>query len=285
MTPPFGTGPQPFPDPALQYRHTAMEPSALLDAALASARAASEIALRGWTQGARVDVQSKGAGDVVTVTDLAAETAAIAQIRARFPDHAILSEEAGADGTRSDFLWVIDPIDGSVNFAHGLPDFAVSVACLHRLQPLIGIIIEPARAISYTAVRGAGALRNGEQMRVSSCAELRQALLGTVFPKPGAATMAAYLPALHAALDTAQGVRRSGSMVLDLARLAGGQLDGFWQVGMKAWDLAAGSLLIEEAGGRIHLRNAAGTSSILEATSCVAAGPALFEALARISHR
>lgn len=259
-----------------------MDHAALLDVALASAHAASEIALQGWQQLERIEIQSKGAGDVVTSTDYAAEAAAIARIRHACPDHAILSEEAGADGAHSDYLWVIDPIDGSVNFSHGLSDFGVSVACLYRLQPVVGVVVEPARGHTYSAARGAGAWRNGRRLQVSACADLQHALIGTVFPNPGAPFMETYLPALHAALDTAQGVRRSGSMVLDLARVASGQLDGFWQAGMKPWDLAAGSLLIEEAGGRFDLRGTRGTSSILDATSCVAAGPRLFEALDRL---
>lgn len=258
---------------------TEMDLSALLAVAVESAHAAAEIALRSWRQLGDVDVLSKGSGDLVTSTDYAAEAAAIGKIRSVYPDHSILSEEAGADDLRSAYLWVIDPIDGSVNFAHGLADFAVSVACLYRLQPVVGVIVEPVAGNVYSAVRGAGASCNGRTIHISACTDLKQALLGTVFPKPGAPIMETYLPALHAALNTAQGVRRSGSMVLDLARVASGQLDGFWQVGMKPWDLAAGNLLIEEAGGRLDLRGTRHTPSILDATSCVAAGPNLFEAL------
>lgn len=259
-----------------------MDHSALLAVALESARAASEVALQGWAQRDRIEISAKGAGDVVTAIDYAAEAAAIGVIRRTCPAHAILSEEAGSDGVRSDYLWLIDPIDGSVNFAHGLADFGVSVACLYRSLPVAGVIIEPVRGHTYSAVRGAGAWRNGSRIHVSMCGDLKQALLGTVFPKPGAAAMETYLPALHAALNVAQGVRRSGSMVLDLARVASGQLDGFWQVGMKAWDLAAGSLLIEEAGGRLDLRGTQGMASILDASGCIAAGPGLIEALGRL---
>ncbi|MGE0013116.1 MAG: inositol monophosphatase [Azoarcus sp.] len=251
----------------------------LLTVALDAARAASELARRGWLQRDSIKVADKGAGDVVTSIDLAAEAAAIHIIRKACPDHAILSEEAGGDGVESDYLWVIDPIDGSVNFAHGLADFAVSVACLHRGEALVGVIIDPMRGDTYSAIRDGGAWRNGNRLHASTCRELKHALLGTVFPKPGAATMTAYLPALGAALNTAQGVRRSGSMVLDLARVASGQLDGFWQVGMKAWDLAAGSLMIEEAGGQLDLRGAA---SVLDTRSCIAAPPELLGALARL---
>jgi len=259
-----------------------MDHSALLAVALESARAASEVALQGWRQRERIEILGNRTGDIVTTIDYAAEAAAIGTIRSACPDHAILSEEAGADGVHPDYLWVIDPIDGSVNFAHGLADFAVSVACLYRLQPMVGVIIDPVRGDTYSAVRGIGARRNGSPIHVSVCSELKQALLGTVFPKPGAPAMETYLPALHAALNTAQGVRRSGSMVLDLARVASGQLDGFWQVGMKPWDLAAGSLLIEEAGGRVDLRGTQGVSSILDASSCIAANPGLIEALGRL---
>ncbi|TVT52186.1 MAG: inositol monophosphatase [Azoarcus sp. PHD] len=264
---------------------SAFDGERLLAVARDAAGAASRIAHQGWLQRDSIEVADKGAGDVVTSIDLAAETAAIGIIRSECPDHAILSEEAGGDGVESDYLWVIDPIDGSVNFAHGLADFAVSVACLHRGQALVGVIVDPVRGDTYSAIRHGGAWRNGSPIRVSSCSALKYALLGTVFPKPGAPAMAGYLPALGAALNTAQGVRRSGSMVLDLARVASGQLDGFWQVGMKAWDLAAGSLMIEEAGGRLDLRgaqNTGPTASVLDTRSCIAAAPDLLEALARL---
>ncbi len=249
----------------------------LLDTALQSAAAAAQEILGGWQDRAGLQVADKGPGDLVTSVDRAAEAAAIAVIRAARPEDALLAEESGATG-ESDFLWVIDPLDGSVNFAHGLPHFAVSVACLHKGRPVVGVIIDPMRAETFSAIRRGGAFLNGSPIRVSSCTRLDQALLGTVFPKPRSPLMTGYLPGLTSALTAAQGVRRSGAMVLDLAYVASARIDGFWQAGMKAWDMAAGCLLVEEAGGSIAFDGGA-TTSLLDARGCIAAPPGLLEQL------
>lgn len=250
----------------------------LLNIALHSAAAAAREIVSGWEDRASLQVADKGPGDLVTSVDRAAEAAAIGSIRAARADDAILAEESGATG-ESDFLWVIDPLDGTVNFAHGLPHFAVSVACLHKGKPVVGVIIDPMRAETFSAIYRGGAFLNGHPIRVSSCARLDQALVSTVFPKPRSSLMTDYLPGLTAVLAEAQGVRRSGSMVLDLACVASGRVDAFWQVGMKAWDMAAGCLLVQEAGGTIALDGGA-TTSLLDARGCIAAPAGLVAQLA-----
>lgn len=261
---------------------TTPEPSAdqLLAAARASAASASEIISQGWKDRAVLKVHEKGAGDLVTSIDHAAEAAAIGVIRDSFPQHAILAEESGQSG-HSDYLWVIDPLDGSVNFAHGLPHFAVSIACLIRGTPVAGVIVDPLRGEVFSARRGGGAWLDDKRLAVSDCNDLQRALLATVFPKPGSALLTTYTPGLVRALNCARGVRRSGSMVLDLAYLASGRIDGFWQTGMKAWDLAAGTLLVEEAGGLVELSGGA-APTILSASACIAAPPDLITALRQL---
>ncbi len=255
--------------------------SRLLAVALEAAERAGEQVECGWRQRDSIEVACKGAGDLVTSVDFAAETAAVDVILRACPGHAILSEEAGTRTGRSAYLWVIDPLDGSVNFAHGVPHCAVSIACLYAGEPVVAVIADPLRNETWTAMRGCGAWQANTALRVSSCDRIGEALLATVFPKPHDPRMSAYMPALHAALLAAQGVRRSGSMVLDLAYLASGRMDGFWQAGMRAWDLAAGHLLIEEAGGRMILLGEP-EATILDAEACVAASPGLITALAQM---
>lgn len=255
----------------------------LLNVALRSAAAAAREIVSGWQDRANLQVADKGPGDLVTSVDRAAEAAAIGSIHSARPEDAILAEESGATG-ESDFLWVIDPLDGSVNFAHGLPHFAVSVACLYKREPIIGVIIDPLRGETFSAIRNGGAFLGDRPLRVSSCTRLDQALVSTVFPKPRSPLMNDYLPGLNAVLSEAQGVRRSGSMVLDLAYVASGRVDGFWQVGMKAWDMAAGCLLVREAGGTIVLYDGV-TTSLLDARGCIAAPAGLVAQLAPLVGR
>ena len=266
--------------------HRPATPESLLTVALQAASAAADEVMRGWHNRASIAVADKGMGDLVTTTDRSAEALAIAAIRTHRPDDAILAEESGvsAGGEHNEWLWVIDPLDGTVNFAHGLPHFAISVACLQNEKPVVGVIIDPVRGEIFRAVRNAGAFLNDRPIRVSRCNDLQQALLGTVFPKPRSAQMGAYVPGLIRGLTEAQGLRRSGSMVLDLAYVASGRLDGFWQTGMKAWDMAAGCLLIEEAGGIVMLDGDAHVS-VLEASGCIAANPSLIERIRTLSSR
>ena len=204
--------------------------------------------------GRALQVSNKGAIDLVTEADLAAEKLIIERIKSHYPRHAILAEESGAsqeiDGGNSDWKWIIDPLDGTTNYAHGYPCFCVSIGVEHAGVIEIGVVYDPTRDEMFAAERGQGATLNERPIRVSSVADLNAAMLCTGFPynvreRPNFAR-----DFINFTMN-AQAVRRDGSAALDLAYLACGRFDGFWEDGLNAWDVAAGVLLIEEAGGRI----------------------------------
>lgn len=205
---------------------------------------------------AKLEVQHKGAGDWASALDTDTEAWLREQIAQAFPDHAFLGEESGGTSASSlesaEHLWVVDPIDGSMNFLRGYPQYSVSVALLERGEPVVGCVVDPTRGEVFWAVRGQGAWCNDQRLEVATTTELSRALAATVFPKPQSPFMARYTPQLMAVLQGAAGLRRSGSMALELAYLAAGRIDAFWQWGMGPWDAAAGVLLIREAGGNFH---------------------------------
>ncbi|MDK2971949.1 MAG: monophosphatase [Candidatus Sumerlaeota bacterium] len=196
--------------------------------------------------------EKKGAIDLVTVADKESEAVVLAAIHERFPDHAILAEESGSGGASgSDYLWVIDPLDGTTNFAHGMPNFGASLAVTHRGVVVAGGVFAPALGDTYLAGRGLGATRNGERLRVSSIDRFDEALIVTGFPYDRATHAAWLTDMLGRFLTRSQGLLRLGSAALDLAYVAAGNLEGFYESNLHAWDMAAGSLLVEEAGGRM----------------------------------
>jgi myo-inositol-1(or 4)-monophosphatase len=196
--------------------------------------------------------EKKGSIDLVTVADKESEAVVVAALTARFPGHRILAEESGARGAReSDYLWVIDPLDGTTNFAHGMPNFAVSIAVQHAGHLLAGGIFAPALGDTYLAARGHGATRNGQPLHVSPVARLEEALLVTGFPYDRARHIAWLMTTMGRFVARAQGMVRLGSAALDLACVAAGNLDGFYEANLHPWDMAAGALMVEEAGGRM----------------------------------
>ncbi|MBI1292153.1 inositol monophosphatase [bacterium] len=196
--------------------------------------------------------EKKGAIDLQTVADRESEAWLTAQIRARFPEHSILAEEDGSIiNPGSDFLWIIDPLDGTTNYAHGLRFFGVSIGLTHRGAPFAGAILAPALDELYLAALGAGATRNGERIHVSMTTELIDALVVTGYPY-NRAQYAEVLSDVHkAALIETRGVLRLGAASLDFANVAAGHLEAFWEWGLKPWDMAAGALLVSEAGGKL----------------------------------
>lgn len=195
-------------------------------------------------------VHHKGDADLVTEVDLAAEKEIIAILSGAFPDHRTVGEESGANQGESDYLWWIDPIDGTTNFVHGYPFYSVSVALECRGEIIVGVVYDPTRNELFQAIKGRGASLNGTPITVSMMDTLNNSLLATGFPynrdeRQEALDIAARL------LKRVQGIRRDGSAALDLAYVAAGRLDGFWEFGLKPWDTAAGRLLVEEAGGKI----------------------------------
>jgi myo-inositol-1(or 4)-monophosphatase len=224
----------------------------LLNIAVRAARRAGDIIVRAIPRIEAVEIQSKGRNDFVTEVDRAAEADIIETIRRLHPDHAFLAEESGASANQSDFVWIIDPLDGTTNFMHGFPTFAVSIACQIRGRLEHAVVFDPMRQELFTASRGDGAQVEGRKMRVSKQITLEGALIATGFPfRADSPWVDEYLAMLKSVMSKVAGVRRPGAAALDLAYVAAGRVDGFWEMGLKPWDTAAGTLLITEAGGRV----------------------------------
>jgi myo-inositol-1(or 4)-monophosphatase len=256
-------------------------PADALPAALRAARVAGRQLREALARPGSWQVHSKGAADVVTDVDHRAEACIRAELLRAFPAHAVLGEEGGLVGdAAAEYTWIVDPIDGTMNFAHGLPHFCVSIALARAGRPVCAVAYDPMRDEMFHAALGEGAWLGAQRLRVSGCARLEQALLAAVFPKPGSKWLERFQPTLLRALRECAGLRRSGSMVLDLAWVAAGRLDGFWQWGMQPWDIAAGALLVREAGG--HVAPIDPATSLLQAHSLLACAPELREALARM---
>ena len=224
---------------------------ALLNIAVRAARAAGEVIIRSLNRLESLTVTSKGRNDFVSEVDHAAEAEIIKLIRKNYPSHAFLAEESGRTGD-SETVWIIDPLDGTTNFLHGFPTFAVSVACQIRGRLEHGVVYDPISQEIFSASRGGGAHLDNRRIRVSKQRGLEGALIGTGFPyRANAKYMDVYLAMLRAVMENTAGVRRPGSAALDLAYVAAGRTDAFWEIGLSPWDTAAGTLLIQEAGGRI----------------------------------
>jgi myo-inositol-1(or 4)-monophosphatase len=223
----------------------------LLNIAVRAARRAGDIIVRAIPRIDSVEITSKGRNDFVTEVDRASEQDIIATIRRNYPDHAFLAEESGVTGD-NEVVWIIDPLDGTTNFMHGNPVFAVSIACQIRGRLEHAVVFDPMRQELFTASRGDGAQVDGRKMRVSKQITLENSLIATGFPyRSDSPWLDEYLAMLKVVMMQAGGVRRPGAAALDLAYVAAGRVDGFWEMGLKAWDTAAGTLLITEAGGRV----------------------------------
>jgi myo-inositol-1(or 4)-monophosphatase len=220
----------------------------LLNIAVRAAHRAGDLLLRYVDRADELDVTVKGHNDFVSEVDRAAENIIVEVLRKAYPDHAILAEEGGAQGG-NEYEWLIDPLDGTTNFLHGHPQFCVSIGLRHKGRIEQGVVYDPMRQETFTATRGAGAYLNDRRMRVSRRKGLKGALLGTGFPVRTVAHLDLYLESFRALFADTAGIRRAGAAALDLAYVACGRLDGFWEFTLQPWDIAAGSLLIEEAGG------------------------------------
>jgi myo-inositol-1(or 4)-monophosphatase len=224
---------------------------ALLNIAVRAARRAGELIVRNLTRLDGLSVAQKSRNDFVSEVDHAAERDIIATVRRAYPNHAFLAEESGESGT-SDTVWIIDPLDGTTNFLHGFPVFAVSIACQHKGRLEHGVVYDPMRGELFTASRGGGAHLDNRRMRVSKQTTLERALLATGFPyRANLKYLDAYLGMLKSVMSVTAGIRRPGAAALDLAYVAAGRVDAFWEIGLNPWDTAAGTLLVQEAGGRI----------------------------------
>ena len=255
-----------------------MEP--MLNIALRAARQAGEIVARATEQLDTLEVKEKSVNDFVTEIDQQAEREVIYHISKAHPDHGFLGEEGGLQGNpNSDYQWIIDPLDGTTNFIHGIPHFAVSLACLYKGQLEHAVILDPIRREEFTASRGKGAQLNGRRMRVSSRKSLDGALIGTGIPfkARSEAAIPAYVQSLEAVAKQTAGIRRAGAASLDLAYVAAGRLDAFWEIGLNQWDIAAGVLLIRECGGLLSDFN--GSNDYMKSGNIIAGNPKCFKGL------
>ncbi len=218
--------------------------------AIRAARQAGSVIMRSFGRLDTLTVAEKHTNDFVSEIDRNAEHAIIETIRRAYPGHAIMAEESGAHG-QNDFQWIIDPLDGTTNYLHGFPQFAVSIALTHRGRLESAVVYDPVRDEMFTADRGAGALLNDRRLRVTDRKGLKGALLGTGIPFRDRRYIDAYLAMLKDLTQDTAGIRRPGSAALDFAYVAAGRLDGFWELGLSTWDFAAGALLVQEAGGTV----------------------------------
>ncbi|QFU75075.1 inositol monophosphatase [Halioglobus maricola] len=255
-----------------------MEP--MVNIALRAARKAGENIMRASDDLDRIDVVAKGMNDFVSEVDINAEQEIAYQLRKAYPDHAILGEESGLDGDAdAEYTWIIDPLDGTTNFARGIPHFAISIACIHRGKLEHAVVLNPILREEFTASRGRGAALNGHRLRVSKRNSLDGALLGTGIPFKGHCDdkLEAYAKSVEILAGQTAGIRRAGSAALDLAYVAAGRFDAFWEVGLAKWDIAAGALLVKEAGGLVADFN--GSEGYLESGNIVAGNPKCFKAV------
>jgi myo-inositol-1(or 4)-monophosphatase len=248
----------------------------MLTAAVKAARRAGNIITRGARDLDLLTVTAKGPKDFVSEVDRAAEAAIVETLHTTYPDHAILAEEGTGRGANPDaeHVWIIDPLDGTTNFLHGFPQYCVSIALAHRGVVTQGVIYDPVRNDLFTATRGRGAFLNDRRIRVSRRAHLRDSLIGTGFPFRDGSYLDTYLRMMKAMIQQSAGLRRPGAAALDLAYVAAGFYDGFFEIGLNAWDVAAGSLLVLEAGGLSG--DLAGEGDYLHGGQVIAATPKVF---------
>ena len=223
----------------------------MIEVAIRAARAGGETLLRYHENLRRDQVALKGPNDFVTEADRASEERVCAVIRDAFPDHVIVGEEGGASGGTSDHRWMIDPLDGTTNFVYGIPFFCVSVGLAQGEDLLLGVVYDPLRDELFTGERGRGATLNGRPLRVSACDRIEDALLMTGFPFREMDIADAYVASFLTLMRRSRSIRRCGAAALDLCSVAAGRADGFWEWGLSPWDIAAGAVVLAEAGGRI----------------------------------
>lgn len=249
----------------------------IVNIAVRAARAAGNIIIRAIDRLDTVRVSEKLPNDYVTDIDQQAEREIISIIRKAHPDHGIVGEESG-EILGNDYTWIIDPLDGTRNFIHGFPQFAVSIAVAYKGKIEHGVIYDPVRQELFTATRGKGAQLNDRRLRVSKRSNLKECLIGTGFPgNSSQARIDTYTNSFQAILPLCGDVRRAGAASLDLAYVASGRLDGFWEMGLKIWDIAAGVLLVKEAGGLAC--DFDGSENYLKSGNIIAGNPKTLKAL------
>ncbi len=251
----------------------------MLNTAVKAARRAGAIIMRASDNLDALTVRHKTLNDLVSEVDRAAEDAIIEVLKTAYPEHAILAEESGASGD-SEHVWIIDPLDGTTNFLHGFPVYCVSIAMAHKGVLTHGVVYDPVKNDLFTTSRGAGAYLNDRRLRVSKREKLIDGLIGTGFPFRMFDHADAYMGMMREVMQKTAGIRRPGSAALDLANVAAGRLDGFWEIGLAPWDMAAGALLVTEAGGLVG--DLQGNQDFLGSGHIIAGNPRMFSQLLQL---
>lgn len=250
----------------------------MVNTAVKAAREAGNQIVRQYGRMDRVRVSAKGLNDFVSDVDRQAEDTIVRVLLGAYPDHGILAEESGRrEGADPDHVWIIDPLDGTTNFLHELPHFAISIALQAKGRLMAAVVYDPMRQELFTAHRGGGATLDGRKIRVRAASSIQGRLIGTGFPFKYPAWRAPYLDMFRAVSARAGDLRRAGAAALDLAYVACGRLDGYWEMGLAPWDLAAGALLVREAGGIVA--DFSGEDGCLDNGQVVAGSPKLFHDL------
>jgi len=255
----------------------------MINIALRAARKAGESIVRASDELHRFEVKAKGINNFVTEVDINAEREIIYHLQKAYPDHAILGEESGLIGNAgAEYRWIIDPLDGTTNFIRGIPHYAVSIACMYRGKIEHAVVVDPVRHEEFTASRGRGAQLNGHRIRVSDLASLDGALLGTGIPFKNHCDdkLESYSRSIELLASQCAGIRRAGAAALDLAYVAAGRLDAFWEIGLAQWDIAAGVLLVREAGGLAA--DIDGSDNYLDSGNIVCGNPRCFKAVLQV---
>ncbi len=254
----------------------------MLTTAVKAARRAGSIINQASQNLDLLNVSKKSHSDYVSEVDGAAENAIIKVLLAAYPDHAILAEESGHQGDQrnSEYQWIIDPLDGTTNFLHGFPKYSVSIAVKHRGVLSHAVVYDPTNNELFTASRGGGAFLNDRRIRVSKRTRLEDCLIGTGIPFRDLTHLDAYIAMFKDIIPRTAGIRRPGSAALDLAYVATGRYDGFWEIGLAPWDMAAGCLLITEAGGLVG--DLEGNETQLESGQILAGNPKIFGQLLQV---
>jgi myo-inositol-1(or 4)-monophosphatase len=252
----------------------------MVNIAVRAARQAGEIMIRQLNQLETLEVTEKSRNEYVTEVDRIAEGIIIEVIRDHYPDHSILAEESGQQGN-NEFQWIIDPLDGTTNYIHGFPVFSVSIGVTHNGILEHGVVYDPLRQEIFSASRGQGAQLDGRKIRVSRRTGMRHSLIATGFPyRDNSVHLDDYLAMLKSVITETSGIRRPGSAALDLCYVAAGRVDGFWELGLNIWDIAAGALILKEAGGRIS--DFAGSDGYLHSGNVVAGNPKVYAGLSKL---
>ncbi|MES2181697.1 MAG: inositol monophosphatase family protein [Pseudomonadota bacterium] len=246
----------------------------MLSNAVKAARRAGNIITRASEDIGSLKIQTKTYNDFVTEVDKAAEQAIIDTLKELYPTHGFLGEESGESNIEADFIWIIDPLDGTTNFLHGMPQYCISIALQERGVLTHAVVYDPNKNDLFTATKGRGAFLNDKRIRVTQRTKLQDALVGTGFPFRDFTHLDTYLDMLKDMIKKTTGIRRPGSAALDLAYVAAGWYDGFWEIGLSTWDIAAGGLIVQEAGGIVG--DFEGNESWLKTGNIVAANPKIF---------